>query len=203
MGLTALALNCTLKPSPADSSTDLMISQVAELLGNYGIHTETVRVADYDVRPGVTHDEGQGDQWPVIREKVKAADIVIFATPVWMGAPSSVSKRVAERLDAFISEVDDHGRMPTFGKVALVAVVGNEDGAHHVSAEFFQWFNDVGFTVPATAAIYWVGEAMGATDYKDLPEIPEKVKSVQEVAVANTVHLATLLKEQPYPGAPA
>ena len=71
-------------------------------------------------------------------------------------------------MDAFLGETDDRGRMVSFDRVALVAVVGNEDGAHHVSAELYQALNDVGFTLPANAVTYWVGEAMGSTDYKDL-----------------------------------
>ena len=43
-----------------------------------------------------------------------------------------------ERIDAFLSEPDDKGRMPSYGKVAIVAVVGNEDGAHHCAAELIQ-----------------------------------------------------------------
>ena len=49
-----------------------------------------------------------------------------------------------------------------------MVTVGNEDGAHHVAAELYQGLADVGFTIPASAQTYWVGEAMQGTDYKDL-----------------------------------
>jgi multimeric flavodoxin WrbA len=201
--LKAIALNCTLKRSPSESSTDVMLNQIAEQLQKHNVSTETIRIADYDVHPGVTHDEGNGDQWPQIKERILAADILVFGQPIWMGAPSSISKRVAERLDALLSDADDNGRYPTFGKVAFVAIVGNEDGAHHSSAELFQWLNDVGYTIPATAAVYWVGEAMGSTDFKDLPKTPDKVASVQAMAVSNAVHLSRLLKAKEYPGVPS
>ena len=198
--LTALALNCTLKPS-GDSSTDNMIALIAGELGKHGVRlAETIRVAAHDVKPGVTSDEGEGDAWPGIREKIVAADILILGTPIWLGQMSSVAKRVVERLDAFLSETDDSGRTPAYGKVALVGVVGNEDGAHHVSATLFQALNDVGFTVPAAAATYWVGEAMGKTDFKDLPQVPEKVAETAKAAAANTAHLAKLLTHETYPG---
>ena len=96
---------------------------------------------------GVTSDEGDGDEWPAIRQQVLDADLLVLGTPIWMGQPSSVAKRVLERFDAFLSETDDAGRMPSYGKVAVVAVVGNEDGAHHVSAEVFQALVDVGFVL--------------------------------------------------------
>lgn len=59
---------------------------------------------DYNVLPGVTNDEGDGDEWPQLREKILAADILIIATPTWLGQPSSVAKRVLERMDALLSE---------------------------------------------------------------------------------------------------
>jgi multimeric flavodoxin WrbA len=92
-----------------------------------------------------------------------------------MGQISSVAKRVLERMDVFLSETDDQGRMPSYGKVAVAAIVGNEDGAHFSSAQLFQAFNDVGWTIPAVAACYWVGEAMGSTNFKDLKDTPEMV----------------------------
>lgn len=202
MALTALALNCTLKADPgADSSTDRMIALLGDALAAHDVTLrETIRVAAHDVRPGVTSDEGDGDAWPEIRAKIVAADILIFGGPIWMGQISSVAKRVLERLDAFLSETDDAGRMPSYGKVAIAAIVGNEDGAHFSSAQIFQALNDVGFTIPAVAACYWVGEAMGSTDFKDLPETPEKVAKTAKMVAANAAHLAGLLKSAPYPG---
>ncbi len=65
---------------------------------------------------------GDGDEWPQIREKVLAADILLLSTPVWLGHPSSVAQRVLERLDAELSNTDDAGRPVLAGKVARNAV---------------------------------------------------------------------------------
>src|SRR3954470_23036649 len=129
MTLTALALNCTLKRS-GESSTDKLIGEILTELAKAGVAGEIVRVAELDIKPGVTSDEGDGDDWPDLRRRVLAADILIFGTPVWLGQMSSLAKRVIERMDAFLSETDGEGRMPSYGKVAVLAVVGNEDGAH-------------------------------------------------------------------------
>ena len=200
MPLTAIALNCTLKAS-GDSSTDKMIGLLKDALAQHDVTlTETVRIAALDVKTGVTSDEGDGDAWPAIRAKIVAADILILGSPIWMGQLGSVAKRVLERMDAFLSETDDAGRTPASGKVALAAIVGNEDGAHVSSAQMFQSLNDVGFTIPSGAACYWVGEAMGRIDFKDLAETPEKVTETITAAAASAAHLAALLKAQPYPG---
>ena len=198
-GLTALVLVCTLNKSPAESSSDLIGRQVLEELGRHDVEGEVVRVVDHDVRFGVSTDEGDGDEWPAIRARMLAADILVIATPIWLGQPSAVAKMVLERLDAEISETDDEGRLLTFGKVAAVAVVGNEDGAHHTIAECLQALNDTGFSVAANAGTYWVGEAMQGVDYKDHDTSPEATTSAITSVAANTAHLARLLKESPYP----
>jgi multimeric flavodoxin WrbA len=199
--LSALLINCTLKPAPAESSTDVLGGQVLDALAEHGVSGDSIRAVDHDIRPGVQTDMGDGDQWPSLREQVLAADILVFATPTWMGQHSSVAQRVLERLDAELSETDEQGRPILFDKVALAVVVGNEDGAHHIAAIVFQSLNDVGFTIPAQGSIYWNGEAMGSTDYKDLPETPEKVAQTITTAAANAAHLARALKASAYPKA--
>ena len=199
--LTALVLVGSLKSSPEPSSSEVLGRQLLAELARHGVTGGVVRLADHDIKPGVEMDMGDGDAWPAIRERILAADILVVATPIWMGQPSSVTKRALERLDAELSETDDEGRLLTFGHVAVVAVVGNEDGAHHTSAEVFQALNDVGFTLPAGAVTYWVGEAMGKVDFKDLEETPEKVATTTATVAANAAHLARLLRSTPYPAA--
>lgn len=200
--LNALALNCTLKADESErSSTDAMIAVLADAFARHDVAiTQTVRVATLNIKPGVSSDEGEGDDWPALREQILAADILIFGGPIWMGQISSIAKRVLERMDAFISETDDQGRMPSYSKVAVAAIVGNEDGAHFSSAQLFQALNDVGYTIPAVAACYWVGEAMGSTDFADLDKTPKKVKETAAMVAGNAAHLAGLLRATPYPG---
>lgn len=141
---------------------------------------------------------GEGDEWPAIRERVLAADILVFAAPTWVGHPSSVAQRVMERLDAELSETDDDGRLLTYGKVAVVAVVGNEDGAHKIIADCFQALNDVGFTIPAGGGTYWNNEAMTPKDYIELEVTPDPVASTNKKLANNAAHLARLLKQAQY-----
>lgn len=200
--LTAIALNCTLKRGGAASSTDKLLAELLSALDQHGVSGETVRVADLNILPGVTSDEGPGDDWPALRTKIIAADILIVGTPIWVGQPSSIAKRVLERMDAFLEETDDNGRMPSFSKVAIAAAVGNEDGAHHCHGELFQALNDLGFTVPANGGTYWVGEAMSSTDYKDLEKPNDKTMQTTRMLAANAAHLARLLRQDSYPGLP-
>ena len=200
--MRAIAINCSLKHKADEpSSTDAMISLIGSELGKHDVElTETIRLSDKNVLPGVTSDEGPGDDWPDIRRRILDHDILIFGTPIWLGQMSSISKRVVERMDAFLGETDEQGRMPSSGKIAVAAIVGNEDGAHAITADLFQALNDEGWTIPAGGACYWVGEAMQKTDFKDLDEVPDPVRQTAEMLAANAAHLARLLSAQPYPG---
>lgn len=199
--LTALMINCSLKPSPAASSSGLLGGQILDALAAHGVSVDSVRAVDQAISPGVEADMGDGDEWPALRSRVLAADILVFATPTWMGQHSSVAQRVLERLDAELSETDDEGRPTLFDKVAIAAIVGNEDGAHHIAAILFQSLNDIGFSIPAQGSVYWNGEAMHTTDYKDLDATPEKVEQATKTAALNAVHLATQLTSSGYPAA--
>lgn len=199
--LTAVLINCSLKAKADEiSSTDRLLAEVAEQLKKNDVGIDgPIRIADEHVRFGVSSNEGAGDGWPAIRGRILEADILVLGTPIWLGHPSSLAQVVLERLDAFLGETDDDGRMISYDRVAIVAVVGNEDGAHHVSAELFQGLNDVGFTIPASGVTYWVGEAMQKTDYKDLKTKPEKTASTTATAARNAAHLARLLAKDKYP----
>jgi len=106
---------------------------------------------------------------------------------------------VLERLDAGLSNKDDEGRPVLAGKVAIVGVVGNEDGAHKLVADMFQALNDVGYTIPAQGCTYWNGPAMGSTDYKDLDEVPESVAATNATIARNAARLASLLRQWQHP----
>ena len=130
--MRALILNCTLKASPKSSSTEAFARVLEGQLKAEGCVVEMVRLVDLDIKPGVTSDEGEGDDWPDVHDKIMAADIVVMATPTWMGQASSVCQRALERMDGMLSESDDTGRPAAFGKVGGVIITGNEDGAHHI-----------------------------------------------------------------------
>ena len=198
----ALVLNCTLKPSPAESNTEALAKVVVKALEGQGVTTELVRVADYDVRPGVSSDEGDGDQWPRLRAKVLEAEILVMASPTWLGMMSSVAKRVLERMDPMLSETDDQERPVAYNRVAGVVVTGNEDGAHHVINELAGALIDIGFTIPGQAWTYWnMGPGPGPS-YTETDQGHDWSISTGKAAAANLVAVARALQASPMP-APA
>lgn len=169
--MNALVLNCTLKRSPQTSNTAALAQTVIDALEGEGVSSELVRVVDLNILPGVSSDEGAGDDWPALHDKLLGAEILVMASPTWLGRPSSVAQRVLERMDAMLSETDGEGRPAASNKVAGVVVTGNEDGAHHVISEIAGALIDIGYTVPGQAWTYWnkspgPGKSYLETDYK-------------------------------------
>jgi len=197
--MRALVLNCTLKPSPAESNTEALARVVMEALERDGLDTELVRVVDHDVKPGVSSDEGGGDEWPGIRAKLLAADILVFASPTWLGRPSSVAQRVLERMDALLSEQDVEGRPVAYNRVAGVVVTGNEDGAHHVISEIAGALIDVGYAIPGQAWTYWNRGPGPGDSYLDSDEGKEWSHKTGRAAASNLVAVARALAERPVP----
>ncbi|CAM5687908.1 Multimeric flavodoxin WrbA OS=Streptomyces albaduncus OX=68172 GN=FHS32_002678 PE=4 SV=1 [Streptomyces griseoloalbus] len=154
--MKALVINCTLKKSPEPSNTEALFRTVTEQLEREGVEVDVVRAVDLDIAPGVVSEAvHEGDDWPGVHEKLLAAEILVIASPTWLGQPSSVAKRVLERMEGLMSETDDDGRPVAYNRVAGVVVTGNEDGAHHVISEITGGLQDIGYTIPGQAWTYW------------------------------------------------
>jgi multimeric flavodoxin WrbA len=201
--MRAFAINCTLKPSPATSNTDTLLQVVLGGLEKEGVETGRLRAVDHDIKPGVESDMGGGDEWPAIREQIVGAEILVIATPTWLGKPSSVCQRVMERMDAMLSETDDAGRPIAYNRVAGVVVTGNEDGAHHVIAETSGSLIDIGFTVPGQSWTYWnMGPGPGPS-YLETDEGHDWSRTTGEAAAQNLVSVARALQANPIPAPPS
>ena len=198
--LAALVINCTLKPSPAESNTAALAGSVIAVLEKEGVRCETVRAVDYAILPGVSSDEGEGDQWPEIREKILASDILILASPTWLARPSSVAQRVLERMDAMLSETDEEGRPVAYNRVAGFVVTGNEDGAHHVISELAGGLIDIGYTVPGQAWTYWNRGPGPGVDYLNTEQGHEWSEKTGHTAARHLVAVAKALASKPMSG---
>jgi multimeric flavodoxin WrbA len=200
--MKALIINCTLKPSPEFSNTEALAKKAQDQLRDNNITTEILRLVDYDVKPGNSTDMGKGDEWPKILKKIKTSDVLIIATPIWMGHLASTAQRVIERLDAIFHEdgfTDEKtGQYFTYNKVAGCLITGNEDGAHSCAAQVLWSMQELGFTIPPNANAYWVGMAGAGKDYVEAGgEKYFYTNYTLRWMVANLTYFATLLKNNP------
>ncbi|MFV8226772.1 flavodoxin family protein [Christiangramia aquimixticola] len=199
--MKALFLNCTLKKSPETSNTEAFINNAIGAFKELDVEAEVVRIVDYDVKFGNTSDEGEGDEWPVILNKIKEADMLIIATPIWRGDRSAVAKLVNERMDGIMTEANEtNGQMPTYNKVAGVMVDGNEDGAKKAISSIVFDLSEQGFSIPVNGFCYYVGEAGPGPSYIEAEGDKHKFTNNMMLLMAhNMTHLARTLKEKPYP----
>jgi multimeric flavodoxin WrbA len=194
--LQAVVLNCTLKPGPEASNTEALAKVVQSFLEENDCKVEMVRVIDEKIAYGVSSEAvSKEDGWPALYKKIAAADILIVASPTWVGRPSSLAQVVIERLDGMISEKKADGRPLAYDKVAGVVVTGNEDGAHHVISEICGALVDIGFTIPPQAWTYWNKGPGPGKAYLESPEDHEWSHATGETAAKNITSLAKLLKK--------
>ncbi len=201
MALKALILNCTLKPSPSVSNTGALIKHAVAEYKKLEVETEEIRVRDYDIKFGVSNDEGNGDEWPKIYEKIKACNILVIATPIWFGVRGSVCQMVLERLDGSYSDGDAMtGQYPLYNKVGACIVTGNEDGAHNICANTLFNLTHLGCTIAPNSDSYWVGDAGPGPSYIEAGGDKHLYtnRTIRYLA-HNTTYMAQLLLDNPIP----
>lgn len=199
--LTALFLNCTLKTSNFVSNTRVLIDKVVKKFEEQKIECEVITVLDYKVSHGISSEkEDDDDEWPIIYEKMKEADIVIFCSPIWFGVRGSVLQKVIERMIGAYADVDKkNGQYPMYGKVAGVIVTGNEDGAHNVVTTTQGNLAHMGFLIPPNSDVYWVGAAGAGPSYKEAGQKHLYTNKLVEYMSANVPFYARLIKANPNP----
>ena len=200
MTIRALFLNCTLLPSAGLSNTQALIDKVAEQFRKLDVETECLRVVDYKVAFGAAMDEGNGDGWPRVLDRIRACDILIIASPIWLGERSSVAKMVAERLDATTYQFDGRNQHEMYGKVGGCIAMGESDGGQGVIKSVLYDMGIAGFTVPPNSDVYWVNEAgLGGPYLESKGDTCYFVNERVRWMAANLTYLARLLKANPYP----
>lgn len=170
-GLKALFLNCTLKRSPEMSHTDGLIALSREIMEKNSVDVKVLRPVDYDIAYGVwgdmTEHGWETDAWPEIYEEVKAADILVLTTPIWLGEKSSICTKTVERLYGNSGDLNENGQYAYYGKTGGCVVTGNEDGVKHCAMGILYALQHLGYTVPPQADAGWIGPAGPGPSYMD------------------------------------
>lgn len=198
--IRVLVLNASLKhksdeaPSNTEEVAQLVLDEMKALEGT--VSTEIIRLADKNIPVGLKFKENDQDEWPEIAVKLREADIVLFATPIWWGGRSSLMQRVIERLDAFDEEYIVEGRSAFYNKVAGIVVTGSEDGALSVMGTIMMVLTWMGFTLPPECAVYWIGEVGQPTSTDRERRLANKATPHMAKNLArNLLYYAHLLKQ--------
>ncbi|MGD2135854.1 MAG: flavodoxin family protein [Gemmatimonadales bacterium] len=169
--LSALYINCTLKRSPETSHTEGLMNVARAIMEANGVSVEMLRAVDRPIAYGVYGDMTEHgwdtDAWPEIYQKVKAADILVLGTPIWLGEKSSVCTKVIERLYGTSGDLNEAGQYSFYGRVGGCIVTGNEDGVKHCGMAVLYALQHLGFVIPPQADAGWIGEAGPGPSYLD------------------------------------
>jgi multimeric flavodoxin WrbA len=200
--LKALFLNCTLKRSPELSHTAGLIEISRAIMEKNGVAVTELRPVDHDLAVGVwgdmTEHGWETDDWPEIYALVKAADILVITSPIWLGEKSSVCTQVIERLYANSGDLNEHGQYAYYGRVGGCLITGNEDGAKHCAMNILYSLQHLGYVIPPQADAAWLGEAGPGPSYRDEGSGgPENDFTNRNTTFMtwNLLHMARMLKD--------
>lgn len=158
--MNAVILVATLKKEGL-SNTFTLAEFLAEKMRAVKIEVDIIRLAELDIQPGTYSEMGYDDEWPDVLKQIRAADIVVFATPIWWNNLSSLMQRVVERLDELHDQVMKGQPSGLEKKAAGIVITGDSDGAQSVIAGLANFFNAVGLPLPprSTLSVLWDRQA--------------------------------------------
>jgi multimeric flavodoxin WrbA len=138
-----------------NGNTEILTTHALKAIAEEGLDTELVRLAGLDIRPCnacmVCRKEErcpiEDDLFPVYL-KMKEADGIILASPVYYGSATALIKALIERT-GYISRWNGE---PFSGKVGGALVVGRRAGHNFTLAQLTFWFHILGLVVPGSTS---------------------------------------------------
>lgn len=152
-----------------NGNTEFLTAHALKAVGEEGLDTELIQLAGLDIQPCNACrvcEKGGGecsipDDVPPIYRKMKEAEGIILASPVYFGSASGLMKAFMER-SGFMARFD--GRAFA-GKAGGPLVVARRAGKTFTFAQLTLWFQILGFFIPGST--YWnvaVGRERGTVE---------------------------------------
>jgi len=138
-----------------NGNTEILTQHTLKAIEEEGLDTELIRLAGLDIRPcdacRVFQDEERcpidDDLFPLYT-RIKEAEAIILASPVYFGSATALLKAFMERTGYM------GGRRRVFaGKVGGPLVVARRAGHNFTFAQIMYWFHILGFFMPGST--YW------------------------------------------------
>jgi len=192
--MKAVILLATLKKTGI-SNTEILVDFFSSFLSKQNIDFEIIKLMDHNILPGsYTHLDVE-DDWPAIYDKIIAADIILFATPIWWNNHSSELQKCIERLDEVYDIINSGEDSPLDGKLGGVIITGDSDGVEHVTGNIANFFSCLGVTIPAYTSLGVIWEGHGKDSKKTKAQIKQYyTKNYSEDASAMAESLAKAAK---------
>ena len=139
-----------------NGNTEIITQHTLKAIKEEEIETELIRLAGLDIRPcdacGVCR---KGEPCPIdddllpIYTKMKEADAIVLASPVYYGSVTALLKALMERA----GYIAGHNGRIFAGKVGGPLTVARRAGQNFTHAQLTFWFHILGFYVPGST--YW------------------------------------------------
>lgn len=186
------------------SNTRVLSTLLAEKFTELGVESEMVNLIEHHIPAGTRTDmgvvDGKQDEWPSIVQKMMAADIIVFATPIWWGNMSSLMQRVVERMDEMNEDIEETGKAELLNKAGGMVITGAEDGAQHVIGSLANFMSWNGLALPPAPSLSYLGwNDIGAEELLEKFKKEGSTNAMATTVARNLVHLAKVLKENPLP----
>jgi multimeric flavodoxin WrbA len=139
-----------------NGNTEIITRHTLKAIEEEGIETELVTLAGLNIQPcnacnACTKEETcplDDDVMPIYK-KMKAADAIILASPVYYGSATAIIKALMER----VGHISRSQRAMWSGKIGGPLVVARRAGQNFTFAQLTFWFQILGFFIPGST--YW------------------------------------------------
>jgi len=169
LGISTTNMNDTLpRYSTSEAALELALSYAKE---HHGAGTKMLKLRDLGFRAcegyysqhmnactwpcSITEMEPNDGMTQVYRDMILWADIVLVATPIRWGNPSSLYFKMAERLNCVQNQITLKDKVLIKNKVASFIITGGQDNIQQVAGQMMVFFTDLGFTFPPFSFLGW------------------------------------------------
>lgn len=196
--LRATVLLGTLKEQIEESTTYKTCQSLAEKMPQ--VEFDYQHLATMDIAYGVQHDKPEDDMVKIV-QSIKQSDIVLIASPIWWGQPSSLIQKVIERMDSLDLRYDEEKRSIGEGRVLGTVITGAEDGSQGCIQRICGWAPLLGFTVCPYSNITWLDTYKDSDDpdsYRNTASHMEFFDRTLELTGKTLVKHAKMIKKMEF-----
>jgi len=139
-----------------NGNTEILAKYTLDAIKAEGLATELISLAGLDIQPCIACSVcSEEERCPIeddllpIYQKMKEADAIILASPVYFGSATSQIKSLMDRTGTIAKRNNN----PFEGKVGGALVVARRAGQNFTFAQLNYWFQILGLYVPGST--YW------------------------------------------------
>jgi multimeric flavodoxin WrbA/nitrite reductase/ring-hydroxylating ferredoxin subunit len=161
VGISTTVMN---RDFPRYSTSDALLQSALAHAQNDGAETKLIRLNDLSFKhcEGYYSKSAEACTWPctitqfdpgdqldrVYEALIFWADVVLIATSIRWGSPSSLYFKMIERMNCVQNQITLEDRVMIRNKVAGFVITGGQDNIQQVAGQMMMFFGELGFSLP-------------------------------------------------------